>query len=230
MIIHIHECLSTQEEVKKFLTRKSVCIYTTKQLKGRGRKQNIWYTPEGSVAISIAFYQKRKHHLREISKFSCVCGYALVKFLKEKYKIQTFLKWPNDVYLNDKKLAGILCENYKNHLICGIGINLNTESFPASIKSLATSIKKEYKVKIKIKEFVNGLFTFLQKIFALFEEGFDFYDEILEVFYLKNKRVIVKSDKVYEGVVKGMDKNFNLLLKTKNFTYKIATGEVEVLK
>ena len=69
---------------------------------------------------------------------------ALVQAINEFSRARAYLKWPNDIILNEKKVAGILTENHKKNtdsgIILGIGINVNNSHFPVSLQHIATSM------------------------------------------------------------------------------------------
>jgi BirA family transcriptional regulator, biotin operon repressor / biotin---[acetyl-CoA-carboxylase] ligase len=75
-----------------------------------------------------------------------MAGVATASSIQQQASVPVKLKWPNDILLNGKKLAGILCECIPNTppaVIVGIGINLNQSTFPEEIQGIATSIKLE---------------------------------------------------------------------------------------
>lgn len=76
------------------------------------------------------------------------------------------IKMPNDLFLNGKKVAGILCERFVrgtsiSPILVGVGINLNVEEFPLELKHIATSLKIEtgrsFDLKFKLRELIDGL-------------------------------------------------------------------------
>ena len=99
-----------------------------------------------------------------------VIAECIVKTLKELYNIETKIKMPNDIILNNKKLAGILTEssvlgNYVKKIFIGIGININQEFFENQIVNIATSLKKEFKINFDKCEI-------LKRFLEIFEERY----------------------------------------------------------
>lgn len=94
-------------------------IVALRQTNGRGRFKRIWYSND-DLTFSIIFKENNYHH-------NLIAPLAIYYALK-KYNIHTSIKWPNDIYLNGKKLGGILCESIfegdiKKCDIVGIGLN-----------------------------------------------------------------------------------------------------------
>lgn len=111
------------------------------QTAGRGRFNRLWHSPEGGLWFSILFKPKKRVRPNFYTK---LCAISIVRALK-RMKIDAKLKWPNDVYVDGKKLAGILTETVFEEeqiraVIVGIGLNVNNE-IPQELKAKATSLK-----------------------------------------------------------------------------------------
>ncbi len=163
-ILHIPEVDSTNNFAQKKIdqSNENLCntaIYTDYQTKGRGAFQNTWLSnKKKNLLLSLIICPDilpEKQFL--ISKITSL---ALIKFFANK-KIQAKIKWPNDILINLKKVAGILIENSIlgnkiNNSIIGIGLNLNQTHFPEKIK--ATSLKNittfNYNIEKELKKFL----------------------------------------------------------------------------
>ncbi|WP_448522723.1 biotin--[acetyl-CoA-carboxylase] ligase [Pseudothermotoga sp.] len=111
------------------------------QTSGRGRFNRTWHSPEGGLWFSILF--KPRKNVRP-NFYTKLCAVSIVRALKQ-LKVEAKLKWPNDVYVDGKKLAGILTETVFEEerlgaIIVGIGMNVNNE-IPKELKDKATSLK-----------------------------------------------------------------------------------------
>jgi len=111
------------------------------QTSGRGRFNRTWHSPEGGLWFSILFKPRKNVRLNFYTK---LCAVSIVRALK-KLKVEAKLKWPNDVYVDGKKLAGILTETVFEEerlraIIVGIGMNVNNE-VPKELEDKATSLK-----------------------------------------------------------------------------------------
>lgn len=121
------------------------------QTAGRGRRGRGWVSPPGSsiymsLMLRPSFEPDKAPMLTLIMAYSVAraLGACLAEDGGEKIQI----KWPNDIVLNGKKLVGILTEmstqiDYINHVVIGVGINVNREEFPEEIKETATSLRIE---------------------------------------------------------------------------------------
>lgn len=159
-IIEIKSVKSTNTYASEILKTKNIdegtIIFSPNQSAGRGLGQNSWESEEGknltfSIVLFPDFLPIDKQYL--LSKVISLGIYDYAKSKASEIKI----KWPNDIYYKDKKLAGILIENSIkgstiNHSIAGIGFNLNQEVFysgalnPVSLKQITGenySVEKE---------------------------------------------------------------------------------------
>jgi BirA family biotin operon repressor/biotin-[acetyl-CoA-carboxylase] ligase len=114
-------------------------LIAEEQTAGRGRRGADWFSPRGeSLAFSVLLRPVAAK--RFWSRLSLAAGLAVAEEL-EKFVPLAEIKWPNDVLIGGKKIAGILVEAGADFVIVGIGINVNTDTFPEALA--ATSLKVE---------------------------------------------------------------------------------------
>lgn len=98
------------------------------QSKGRGRKKHLWHAKKDQ-SLLFSYYLKKNADPLQVS---AIMAYAIVKVLRN-YHIPAFIKWPNDIYVNDHKVAGILVETiYESSfvgIIIGVGINIKKDEY-----------------------------------------------------------------------------------------------------
>jgi BirA family biotin operon repressor/biotin-[acetyl-CoA-carboxylase] ligase len=108
------------------------------QTAGRGQFQNVWWSPVGENLLFSVVWLKSKCTVEQQFNLSVAVSVAVKRWLNKQFNLEAKIKWPNDIYIGDKKLAGILIENsiqgkeIKSSVI-GIGINVNTPEFPAEL-------------------------------------------------------------------------------------------------
>ena len=143
------------------------CVYAEKQTKGRGRYGRKWISNKGNLFSSIFFPLKKNYPpFNEFSIINPVLLSEVIENFCNKKEIS--FKWPNDVYVNGKKICGILQElitlNKKRFLIIGIGVNiLSSPNIKKKYKS--TNIFNETKKKPKIKDVINLIINSYKKFF-----------------------------------------------------------------
>ena len=147
-IIELLKTTSTQDEIKKYIGEElPVAVFAREQSFGRGTKGRVFISDKGGVYAS---FMVGWENLYAEQAFSVVKRFSLavVKTLEE-LGLSPKIKWPNDIYVSDKKICGMLIENHVengliDYSIAGIGINVNNE-ISETIKDVATSVANESK-------------------------------------------------------------------------------------
>ncbi|MFN5026645.1 MAG: biotin--[acetyl-CoA-carboxylase] ligase, partial [Candidatus Fonsibacter sp.] len=148
---------STNDFARTLITEHKISkgiVTADEQTKGRGRYGNQWSSPKGNLYFTI-FFPILRFNLKKIQ----FLVQLQIRNILKKYRIKNLsLKWPNDLYINNKKVCGILQESIvfkKFFLIIGIGINI--QSSPKIKKYPTTYLNKEAKKKINLNELVEKL-------------------------------------------------------------------------
>jgi len=190
--VFVESVSSTQDVVKEINFPYFVPLVAKTQTKGRGRKGNIWYSPPGKgLYLSVKLPKEFFKNVRNLGTISLVTGYAVSQAL-DSYTFSK-IKWPNDVYINGRKVAGILIEANSANLVIGIGVNLNTLEFPHHLEKYATSVYKETGTEVDFEEFIPLLLEKLEENLLTFRrKGFEpFLAPINRKLLWKGKRITV---------------------------------------
>lgn len=147
-------------------------VFAERQTAGKGRKDRKWYsTKDQNLTFSIMLKQKFTEKNVNIINLGTAVSIALS--LENLFQLRVNLKWPNDVLINDKKVAGILLEssstgNKIDKLVIGIGINVNQISFQGAYNITPTSVKLEAGTEIDrerlLAEILNNFEEILKRI------------------------------------------------------------------
>ncbi len=152
------------KELAKTGAKAWTIIVAETQKIGRGQQKKFWFSPKGGLYFSIILKPQKISDLEKITLNSAKC---VANILKKKFRLNPEIKWPNDVLINNKKIAGILVENVIGKdikvCICGIGLNTNIKKFPKELKKTATSIMIETKRQINNEQILNTILKELQK-------------------------------------------------------------------
>jgi len=146
--ISVEETTSTNDLARQFARQgpEGLVITAKRQTRGRGRRGRSWYSEPGGLYFSILL--KPTLPPGEAAKITLAAGVAIVEVLQKLYSLPAELKWPNDVLVSGKKIAGILCERLAHSanassVIVGIGINTNQtiSGLPKQLQATAGSIR-----------------------------------------------------------------------------------------
>lgn len=128
------------------LVGEGACFQAIEQTAGRGQRGKQWISNPGENVTMTTVFAPGHSIASKVSPFPFLLSAAMAlgcyDFIKDCTNHQLFIKWPNDLYLNDRKAAGILIENiYKGSswewCVVGIGLNANQPSFPAGINAVS---------------------------------------------------------------------------------------------
>ena len=110
------------------------------QTAGRGRLDHAWLSPPGENLMLSVVLDARDVAPAEVATLPLVVGLAAATATRLLLLRQTWIKWPNDVLVDNRKLAGILCERHGDNVIAGVGINVNQKVFAPEIALRAVSL------------------------------------------------------------------------------------------
>lgn len=235
-IIHFKEVDSTNNQIKNQesdLQNGSVII-SDFQTNGKGHHNNYWESEKGKN-LTFSILLKPDNILAEnqfdISRFVCL---ALIDYLKSK-KITAKIKWPNDIYIDDKKISGILIENsilgnkIKSSII-GIGININQDFFdpnlpnPVSLKQITGKIHDLNKELSQIIIFLNTRFD--QLITNKNQQKAEYLNHLYRINVLSEFK---SQDNKFSGTITGITSFGQLQIEVNNKTGTFNFKEIEFL-
>ncbi|ABL98408.1 bifunctional biotin--[acetyl-CoA-carboxylase] ligase/biotin operon repressor BirA [Shewanella amazonensis] len=210
-----------------------VCI-AEHQSAGRGRRGRKWVSPYGSH-LYFSLFWRLTDGMSKAMGLSLVVGCSLAKVLKDLGVAGIGLKWPNDVYLDGRKLAGILVEmkgqaDSNCELIIGIGVNMAMPDAQgevidqpwADLQGLAMPGKTEFAVRLQRQ---------LQADLALFErEGLKAFLERWQASdsFIGKPVNLIMADKVETGICRGIDEQGALLLEVAGESKSYIGGEISL--
>jgi len=210
------------------------------QTEGRGRFDRKWISdkPEN---IYISFVLKPIIKIGEDSSLNNIPQYLSVKLCEvlETYDLNPVIKWPNDVLLENKKIAGILAQtsirgNTFQGLVLGIGVNLNFEKTDmGKIDRPATSLNLVLGKKIDRDEFLKSL---LERFFEDYDEflntGFDFikHDYVKRAYFLGNTITVNTYKSEIRGIAKRIADDGSLVIISENSSEETIINVGEILE
>lgn len=169
--IRYHEEIpTTQDEIKRLVKKgeaqNGTYVVTDKQTNGQGTKGRGW--SDGQYEnICGSFVLIPNCDISKIKNITVVMAECIIEAVEKLYKIKLDIKYPNDVFCNGKKMAGILTESVSKgdivqYIYVGIGIDINQTRFEKKVENIATSLKKEYKRDFDREELIAEFFNIFE--------------------------------------------------------------------
>jgi BirA family transcriptional regulator, biotin operon repressor / biotin---[acetyl-CoA-carboxylase] ligase len=227
-LIHLREIPSTNTYAKAYISNSSpidgTVILADKQTAGRGQAGNTWVAEPGqNLTLSIVYHAG---FLAATRQFDLSIGLALgVRDTVEALlnSIDCRIKWPNDILVEGKKVAGILIENTirGNHLqytIAGIGLNVNQKTFPPDLvlaSSLSTIAGKDFPVDKVLEILLSKIEVyFLQLRNGTHKNQKEMY--LQQLYGMGEELRFEDIEGVFTGTIIGVDDTGKLLIKKNN--------------
>lgn len=236
-----YEKVDSTNNVAKKLAEKEKChgtlVVAETQDSGKGRRGRNWVSSE-KEGIWMTLILNPEISPMNASMLTLVAALAVNKGIKNVTGIDSYIKWPNDIVVNGKKICGILTEmssdpDYVNHVVIGIGINVKMCQFPDELKDKATSLKLEGAQELSRAKIIAGIieeFEIYYDIFIKKENLSECLWEYNNFLVNKGRRVIVyEKNNKYEAEAVGINEKGELLVKVDNGEERaIISGEVSV--
>jgi BirA family biotin operon repressor/biotin-[acetyl-CoA-carboxylase] ligase len=218
-VFYYQSVASTMTEAAR-LVHEGACAGTVvlaeEQTAGQGRLGRGWIS-EAGVGIYCSIILGLQLPPARFPIVSLLLGLATAAALERAANVKCDLRWPNDVLIEDRKVAGILPQLVDSWVVAGIGINVNNTQFPPGLRTLPISLKiarggKDVPREKVLLELLNSI----DEMTKLLEENGP--DAILRAFthassYVSNRRVLIE-DTGAVGVTAGLDENGFLLVRT----------------
>ncbi len=153
---------STNSKAKELASKGAepwTVVVSEKQTAGYGRKKSGWFSPKGGLYFSVIL---PKSQIEDLQTITILAAFIVAKVIKERFSLEPFIKLPNDIWVNGKKIAGILTENIivgrmlnisggvapaigseVKLSVMGIGSNTNVGKFEKELENSATSLRIE---------------------------------------------------------------------------------------
>ncbi len=208
-------------------------VLTDRQTNGRGRGANRWWSADGALTYSLIIDTDR--FMERTSRLSLTFGVAVCEALRQltpQHDVR--LKWPNDVYLNGRKICGILVEipqQSNGRAVVGVGLNVNNSlaSAPADLQTAATSLIDATGSPFELSDVLILVLNFLdERLGWLASDNPILAPRWEELSLLKGKTVYVEAaSEEFVGVCQGIDEEGGLLLRTQAGIERITVGIVK---
>jgi len=225
---------STNLYLRKLIIDKSIneniLVSTNYQEKGRGQRNNIWES-EKNMNILISFLYVHPTNNYDLFKFNMLISLAIYDFLSKYFKTGLKIKWPNDLMINNKKIAGVLVQNIESNFksIIGVGININQKefkNFSPQATSFSNELNKEFNRNALILELMNNFENYLINYFQ-FNDLKNRY--MLKIYKFKQQTNFLNNLKEFKGEIINFNSSGEIIIKRGDEFLSFKNGEVKMI-
>ena len=227
---------STSTHMKNNAYQQGDIIIADMQNKGRGRNGKAFHSP-ANKGIYLSFLITPDLNIYEALKITALVSVALVKTIQKNYHLTPSIKWVNDLMIQDKKIAGILCEstlknNYKDieKMIIGIGINVHSYPMPDELKEHAGCIEDFSDISVSREKIIIDFLNFFYDDYIHIYHC-QFMDDYRRYSYILNQYITVyENNHHYNAFVQSINDDGTLTILTDNQTKVLQSEEISIRK
>lgn len=234
----VDETDSTNDEMKRRAdmgAEEIQLLIAESQTKGKGRKGRGFFSPDKSGCY-MSFLLRPEYSAEECTLLTTIAAVATAEAIEAVTKKNAQIKWVNDIYIERRKVAGILTEagfrkdgKGLSYAVVGIGINISQpeNGFPEEIESIATALSYgEYEIKNRlIGEIINRFVCYYRNLQK--KEYLSSYRDRL--FFLGEEITILEADKTYNAMATDIDDMCHLIITLPDGTTKsLFSGEISI--
>jgi BirA family biotin operon repressor/biotin-[acetyl-CoA-carboxylase] ligase len=232
---------STSTEAKVMLSEganEGLIVFAITQTAGRGRRGRSWLSPVGGLYFSILLNARLGDDKTPLMGLLCACAVRRALF---SLGVNVEVKWPNDLLVGDKKIAGILSEavtidNETTGLVIGIGVNQNcpVSDMPPGLEWPTTSVIDEIGSETSIESLLCDIVNEIDSLLKIVETNSS-YSAVIEE-WRKTSTTLGKPVRVHEdgqitdGIALDIQEDGALLVKTENGIVSVLLGDVHHLR
>jgi BirA family biotin operon repressor/biotin-[acetyl-CoA-carboxylase] ligase len=237
-ILRFNSLPSTNTEAANQAMRgaaEGLCIVAREQTAGRGREGRTWISPRDS-GLYFSIVLRPNLAVSDLPLITLMAAVSVHKALETAFNLMTDIKWPNDIYADEKKLCGILAETIETDsgraVILGIGINLNDEALPIELKETATSLQSLLIEKPDVEKLLEALTQSISFDYLILHSDKGIESTLqnwkARSSYTEGKSVRVNlANESFEGVTRGLNSDGSLRIEISNGNIKIVrAGDV----
>jgi BirA family transcriptional regulator, biotin operon repressor / biotin---[acetyl-CoA-carboxylase] ligase len=180
--VRVHEEVASTSDLVRDLGmaggQHGLVIFAEHQTAGRGRRENRWLMPRGS-GLMFSMLLRPQAPMALWPRLTTLTALAICKGIESELPLSPRIKWPNDIYLTDKKVSGLLAESFTStggsFIVIGIGLNVNNTTFPPELQDTATSLCRELQSEVPVinrNALAAALLRSLHEEFTRLDDGF----------------------------------------------------------
>ena len=240
--VYFHKETESTNDDAKYLAEEGMdhgsLVVADYQSAGKGRRGRQWVSPPGE-AIYMSLLLRPTFSPDQASMLTLLMAVSVAEVINGLYSdLKVNIKWPNDVLVQERKVCGILTEmsaepDYIHHVVIGVGINVNQNSFPPEVEEIATSLRLCHGEMVDRAQIIVGVMEYFEYYYGIFAERGDVSDfvHIYDSYLINRGREVKVLDPKgeYTGVAEGINDRGELIInKSDGTAVTVASGEVSV--
>lgn len=224
---------STNTYMKNHVYQQGDIIIADSQSQGRGRNGRHFHSPK-QKGIYLSFLLKPDLTVYDSLKITACCAVALVKAIQKNYPLHPQIKWVNDILIDTRKVAGILCEAslemntaHIEQMVIGVGINVHSYTMPQDLQDIAGCLEDHIETIVpRQKIIIDFLNSFYDDYTHIFDSSF--LDDYRQYSCVLHKNIIVYGKDTYPAYVQAINDDASLCIIVDGQEKCLNSGEISI--
>lgn len=209
-------------------------VIAESQSGGKGRMGRSFFSPEHS-GVYITYVLRPRMLAERAVMITSLAAVAVARAIEAVADVDVKIKWVNDLYVNDRKVCGILCEasvDFESggleYAVLGIGINVGRMAFPAELRDIATSIENECGAPVSRSRLIAEISNQLEALYGQLETGEFMAESRARSNVIGRDVLVIRGDERFEARALDIDDMGRLVIRVGDAVSRVGSGEISL--
>ena len=209
-------------------------VIAESQSGGRGRFGRPFFSPEHS-GVYITYVLRPNLPAERAVMITSLAAVAVARAIEALADVEVKIKWVNDLFINDRKVCGILCEasldfesGQLEYAVLGIGVNVAAMTFPDELRDIATSVENECGQHISRSRLIAEISNQLEALYAQLETGAFMAESRARSNVIGRDVLVLRGDERFEARALDIDDEGRLVIRTDAGISRVGSGEISL--
>ena len=236
--LEVHEKLDSTNTRAKLLAAQGAphgyLICADSQVSGRGRYGRQFFSPEHS-GVYITYILRPTLSAERAVMITSLAAVAVARAIEKLCDADVKIKWVNDLYLNDRKICGILCEasmdfesGMLEYVVLGIGVNVGQMTFPEELRDIATSIENECGQPVSRSRLIAEISNELDSLYDQLPTGAFMAESRRRSNVIGRDVTVLRGEARFPARVLDIDDQGRLVIRTESGVSRVGSGEISI--
>ena len=236
--LEVHEKLDSTNTRAKLLAAQGAphgyLICADSQVSGRGRYGRQFFSPEHS-GVYITYILRPTLSAERAVMITSLAAVAVARAIEKLCDADVKIKWVNDLYLNDHKICGILCEasmdfesGMLEYVVLGIGVNVGQMTFPEDLRDIATSIENECGQPVSRSRLIAEISNELDSLYDQLPTGAFMAESRRRSNVIGRDVTVLRGEARFPARVLDIDDQGRLVIRTESGVSRVGSGEISI--
>lgn len=236
--MEVHEALDSTNTRAKALAASGAphgyLVVADSQSGGKGRMGRAFFSPERS-GVYITYVLRPDMLAEKAVMITSMAAVAVARAIEALADVEVKIKWVNDLFINDRKVCGILCEASMDfetgrleYAVLGIGVNVAKMEFPPELREIATSVENECGAHVSRSRLIAEISNQLEALYGQLETREFMAESRARSNVIGRDVTVLRGDERFEARVLDIDDQGRLVIRTEAGVSRVGSGEISI--